>query len=334
MLYVTTRDKKDAYTAPRTLSNSCGPDGGRYLPFRMPRFSAEEIEALKDKSFGQSVADMLNLFFGTALTGWDVEFVIGRYPVKIASVSNRILVSELWRNLEGSYEKMERQLAARVCGCGGHEVTITSWLRIAIRISILFAVYGELQRQGSVDIHKSVDIAVNAGDFSLPMSVWYAREMGLPVGCIICACGDDSAPWDLLHNGQLRASDCESAAELERLVYGTLGLQEAQKFAFACQTGSAYSLRPDMVQRLRSGMFAAVVSADRMAAAIPNVYRTSSYILEPGAAMAYSGLMDYRARNGARNCALLMADRNPLDAAGEVSAAMNISRAELKELVK
>lgn len=333
MLYVTTRDNKDAYTAPRTLASDCGPDGGRYLPFRMPRFSGEEIASLKDKSFGQTMAQMLNLFFGTALTGWDVEFVIGRYPVKINAVSNRILAAELWRNLDGSYEKMERHLAAKICGCGFEEPVITSWLRIAIRVSTLFAVFGELQRQGLGD-DRGIDIAVSAGDFTLPMAVWYAREMGLNVGNIILGCGDTSCVWDLLHNGQMRSSDDQTAAEIERLVYGTLGLQEAQKFAFTCAEGGVYSLRPDMAAQLRKGMFSAVVSANRMTAVIPNVYRTNSYILEPDAAVSYGALMDFRAKNGAGRCALLLADRNPRDNAAEVAAAMNITQAQLKELLK
>ena len=51
MLYVTTRNNRDAYTAQRVLRENRGPDGGLYVPFREPVFSREEIDALKEKSF-------------------------------------------------------------------------------------------------------------------------------------------------------------------------------------------------------------------------------------------------------------------------------------------
>ena len=47
MLYVTTRNNRDAYTAQRVLRENRGPDGGLYVPFREPVFSREEIDALK-----------------------------------------------------------------------------------------------------------------------------------------------------------------------------------------------------------------------------------------------------------------------------------------------
>ena len=60
MLYVTTRDNRETYTANRALTESRGPDGGFYVPFRMPVFSEEEIRSLGDKSFGQCVSEVLN----------------------------------------------------------------------------------------------------------------------------------------------------------------------------------------------------------------------------------------------------------------------------------
>ena len=46
MLYVTTRNNRDAYTAQRVLRENRGPDGGLYVPKDFPHFSMEEIAAL------------------------------------------------------------------------------------------------------------------------------------------------------------------------------------------------------------------------------------------------------------------------------------------------
>ena len=69
MLYVTTRNNRDAYTAQRVLRENRGPDGGLYVPFREPVFSREEIDDLKEKSFHQCVAEVLNRLFNTVGRG-------------------------------------------------------------------------------------------------------------------------------------------------------------------------------------------------------------------------------------------------------------------------
>ena len=102
MLYVTTRNNRDAYTAQRVLRENRGPDGGLYVPFREPVFSREEIDALKEKSFHQCVAEVLNRLFNTKLTRWDVEFCVGRYPVRLVNLPQRIIAGECWHNPEWS----------------------------------------------------------------------------------------------------------------------------------------------------------------------------------------------------------------------------------------
>ena len=324
MLYITTREKYDAFTVARTLASDRGPEGGLYLPFKMPRFTASDLAALKEKTFGQTVADMLALFFGVRLSAWDIEFCIGRYPIRVAPMSQKVLVAECWRNLDGSYEKMERQIAARIVGSSAKDVNITSWMRVAIRICILVAVYGELQRLGFGD---TVDVSVPEEDFSLCAALVYCRQMGLPVGNIVCACKVGSDVWELLHNGVLRASALDNVPELERLLFATLGFDMAN----ASYAGRQFT--PDLRDEIRKGIYAAVVSVERMTAAIPNVYRTTSYIMEPGVAAAYSGLQDYRARTGESRIALLLADRNPGEAPRKIADALGITTDQLKELL-
>ena len=94
MLYVSTRNKMDSYTAYRTLHEEYAPDGGQFVPFRIPSFTNEEREALQEKSFSQIVADILNLFFAARLTGWDVECCIGRNPVRLERMNHRLIVAE------------------------------------------------------------------------------------------------------------------------------------------------------------------------------------------------------------------------------------------------
>ena len=84
MLYATTRSKADTYTAHRVLTSDRAPDGGLFVPFRMPTV---DIDKTRAGSFGDAVAQVLNLFFSTGITSWDVECCIGnnRYAPQSAA---------------------------------------------------------------------------------------------------------------------------------------------------------------------------------------------------------------------------------------------------------
>jgi len=292
-----------------------------------------KLQELAELSFGDCVALVLNRLFATRLTGKEVEFSIGRNPVRIKSAHQRTLVAELYRNLDGSYDKMEQRLAAKICSCFDCDEQITSWVSIAIRIAVLFGLFAEMGKQELAET--AVDISVPCGDFKLPMAAWYAREMGLPIGNIICACGQNSGVWDLLRHGEMRTATKESTfAELERLICGTLGVSQAVNYHTTCENGSIYVLQAEETQMLNRGIFCAVVSDDRVENAISSVYRTSASVLEKGSAVSYSGLMDYRAKTGESRTALLLADCNPADQAAFIAGAMNITKDALKELLR
>ncbi len=328
MLYVTTQNKHDTNTAHKTLFADRSGDGGLYLPFRMVTLDRQQVLELKDKSFGQCVAETLNRFFACRLTGWDVEFSIGRYPAKTVDLGQRILSSQTWHNQAWDYSWAERALAQKICGCAQEQPS--AWVKIAIRVAFLTGIFGSLLEQELVSPEAPVDVAVPGGDFSIPMSVWYARALGLPIANIICGCLENSPAWDLLHLGTVK-TDGAMPAFLEQLICETLGHREASRYADICSRGGTYSLLPVDAQKLRQGIFAGVVSRDRVGALIPSVYRTNSYILGPVTALAYGGLLDFRAKTGENRQALLLAERSPLCDGDFVANAMGITRDELKE---
>lgn len=340
MLYVTTRTKDDAFTAARSMNLDRGPDGGLFIPFHLPVFARQDITALGEKSFGQNVADILNLFFSTKLSGSDVDMAIGRMPVRHETMNFRIIVSELWHNADRRFSRVVEILAERIHPDGQIIGPPSNWVQTAVRIAVLFGVFGELQKAGEVRADSPVDIAVPTGDFSMPMASWYARKMGLPIGTIICGCNENRAVWELLHRGQMDTGvlavstntpedDYAIPPDLERLICESCGQEEAGSFFFSCGEGGTYAPSDVNCEAIRRGMFAAVVSKDRVSSIIPSVYRTNQYVFEPYAALAYGALADYRARKGLSNRALILCERDPRRYSETISKA--ITSAELKK---
>lgn len=344
MLYVTTRIKQDAFTANRALAENRGPEGGFFLPMRMPKFDASQIMELGNKSFSQNMADIVNLLFGSELDSWGMEFAVGRYPVKLVRLSARELVAETWHNPLWRFERLAIGVEKAIRQSDQVSSQPSDWLMIASRIAVLFGVFGELIHDGAVSAEKTMDVAVPSGNFSAVMAAWYAREWGLPIGTIVICCNENGGIWNLLNKGEIRtdavsvrtdtpACDYTVPTDLERLICAALGQAEVLRFCETCRKGGVYYLEKPQTERLRRGVQVSVVGGSRMESTIGNLYRTIGYITDPYTALVYSGLADYRARTGESRPALILSDESPAHSLGVVSRCLGLTPAELKKRI-
>ncbi len=336
MLYATTRSKTDSYTAHRTLHSDRAPDGGFFIPYRMPVLERSQILKLKDQSFSESVAQILNLFFTLGLTAWDVDCTIGRNAAKAIALSQKVFLVKLWDNPQGDFHYITERLYERICEDNA-ESNVTDWANICIRIAVLFGVYSMLQKQGI----NGFDVSVNSGDFSAPMAAWYARHMGLPIRKIICGCNENNAPWDFLHRGEMNTDlvkvvtevselDVANPEGLERLVYGTLGYDESQKYVKAVQEKGCYRVHPDMLEKLNHGMFVSVIGRGRPESVMTSVYKSTGCVLDPYTALSYGSLQDYRAKIGESNPTVMFWEKSPAKFLSVVQSATGLSKAEIE----
>ncbi len=339
MLYATTRNNSDPVTAHRALTEYNAPDGGLYRPYRLPELSEQEIAALKDKTFGKAAADILNLFFGCKLDGWDVEFAIGRYPIRCVPMSHRIVIAETWHNLDWDFSRMAQCL---VNLAAGEEIGQPGdWAITAVRIAALFGIVSDLLHSGTLQPGEKADISVASRDFSALMAAWYARKMGLPIASIVVCCNENSAPWDLIYKGQLRTGtqavatatpDCDHTLprSMERFIHECGGEAEVARYLDICKRGEVYIPSEDVYPVMRKDTHASVVGSKRVLSAIPNLYKTNSYLPGLYTALAYSGMLDYRARTGASRMAIVLSEQSPVCHADSVCAAMGIPPGELE----
>ena len=343
MLYVTTRSDSDVYTCARALNENRGRDGGFYVPFRLPVLSAEELEALRQKSFSSAVAEMLNRLFGTRVTAWDVECAAGRNPVRLRPLGHKILVLELWHNPKGELHWLVEALGSLL---RREEAPPEegAWTEIGIRMALLCGIFSRMIRENGISGKSPVDISCIAGTFSWVMGAWYARQMGLPIRNIVCTCNENNALWELLHHGQLRTdilsvdtgmpdADVVIPTGLERLIHGCGGSREVERFLDSCRRGRMYCPDDRVQERLRTGLHVSVVSSRRVASTIPSVYGTHGYIFSPYGALAYGGLLDCRVRTGESRCCLVLAEKSPLCDADLTAGALGIGAEELKHFI-
>lgn len=302
MLYVSTKNKTDSFTAYRVLHENKTPDGGLFAPFHLPVFSADDILKLKDQSFSETVAKMLNLFFSRHLSSWDVEFSIGRYPFRLETIGQRVVVAELWHNNQLDYQHIVSSLYKKLSDKPCQKVP--QWVCIAVEIAVLFGLFGELLRNG-ID---NADVALTDDVLDYPVAAWYARRMGLPIGFILCGCSESSGLWDLFRKGEASVNVSD---EMQRLIYENFGTDEAVRFINIRENGRIYRLRDAETEILCQGIYPSVIGADRIPTVLTSIHRTCGYTADPLTAAAYGAMQDYRAATGENRPTLLLSRHNP-----------------------
>ena len=344
MLYVTTRVRQDTFTAAHALNEDRGPEGGFFVPMRLPQYPAIEIRNLGKKSFSQNVAEVINLWFGTKLDGWSVEFAIGRYPVKFVNAGNRTLVAETWHNPAWHFERLARGVEKAIRQSDQICAVPTDWLLISSRIAVLFGIFGELIEKKVVSLDAPMDVVVPSGNFSAPMACWYARQMGLPIANILSCCNENGGAWSLIHKGELRTDAAVIKTEtpmcdhsvpegLERLIFSTLGLEHTIEFTECCRKGSTFYLEPHQLQELRRGLYATVVSKGQMESAVSSLYGSSGYLADLYTALCVSGIGAYRSKSGESRPALVISEESPRYHLELLARCLGTTAAELKNVI-
>lgn len=333
MLFVSARNKSEAYTASHALQKETCADGGRFVPAKIPVVDAQQLKQWKDASFSQVVCDVLNLFYTPQLDPAEVAFEIGKRPLKLYAMSHKIQVAEVWHNSTGDFRNTVNKLVRHILGAEEIPDMPVSWARISVWIAFLFAIYVQLLQQEQLTSGCVFDVAASTADFAVPVAVWYAKEMGLPVRTVICGCDDSGALWDLCNHAAANTPS-QIDPNMEHLLCSVLGQEEAAQFAAACASGKPYRISEEQSNQLKKCIFPAVVSERRLKTVIGSVYRTNSYILEPASALAFCGLLDYRVGAEETVPALMLMDLSPAHSGRLVSEALGITEKDLQRRMK
>ena len=305
MLYVSTRNQTDTFTAYRALNERAAPDGGMYIPFRLPKFTQEELNTLRSQNCCDVIAQMLNLFFGVHLSGLDVEFEISKTPFKTETMPHKFTVAECWKNPGYSYDYILKRLYGLMTENQVFSGMPVGWACVGTKIALLFGLYTVMGNA----MH-GIDVAVTAGDYSDLSAVAYAKAMGLPVDSIICACDDDSAFWDLINRGEYVSAEGE-LDYLESFLCVTFGNDIVAANNKTNQNKFMYRFDEEQQVTFTKNIFAAVVGDRRVDSVISNMYRTNGYVFDTEAAWAYAGLQDYRSSTGISKDTLLFSKNRP-----------------------
>ena len=333
MLYCTTINDSVTYNAHIPLEQSYANVGQIFVPQKFPLFSSRDIMDLQKKTFGQNIAEILNLFFDTELSGWDVDFCIGRSTMRIAQINNKLFTVELWHTPTDSFNYLISRLFNTVNKSATGKQP-SEWFQICIRIACLFAAFGSLFQSCTPSNNATVDLSLSGNDLAMPLAAFYAKRMGLPIGSLIITSDSNKCLWDLVHRGDVYLSERSESLSIgvERLIHGVLGRDAAARFRTTYNQGKVFRLEEEDLPVMNSGIFCAITGSERTQQTINSVYRTNQYILDPVTAMCIGGLNDYRARRGEHKLTVTFAEQSPKLHLECIEAATGLTKCKLSEL--
>lgn len=309
MLYVTTRDNTMTFSAQDTLSMDSCTNGGYFVPQELPVFTHDMLRSMQASRFSSTVADVLNLLFSLSFSSWDVDFSIGRSVAKFFELNRKVTVAELWHNPERSASSMVKNLHEMLCQKAQLKSRPTNWSVIAVHIAVYAGLYGQMVQNGLLEEGETMDLSLSSADFSEIMAAWYAKKMRLPIGNILCACLDDKTLWNAIHLGEYDStSGGIFQGNIERLVYGALGADEAAEYV---KSSGFYAVPKDRVSEFNDGLFVAVVGTARGESVMRSLSATNQYAMSLDSALCYGAIQDYRSKTGESRHALLIAKEKP-----------------------
>lgn len=178
--------------------------------------------------------------------------------------------------------------------------------RLVPQIVYYVYAYAKMARSGEIQTGERINVTVPTGNFGNILAAFYARNMGLPIGKLICASNENKVLYDFFATGSydrnrefvLTSSpsmDILISSNLERLIYRIAGNdpEKNRELMKSLQEQGRYEITDEMRGQL-SEFYGNYAGEDETSAMIRETYQESGYILDPHTAVAAAVYEKYR----------------------------------------
>ena len=198
-----------------------------------------------------------------------------------------------------------------------------NWGRLVPQIVYYFAAYAQLLKAGSIAFGDEVDFCVPTGNFGDILAGYYAKQMGLPVGKLVCASNRNNVLTEFFETGTYNARreffrttspsmDILVSSNLERLLYHITGsdAQVAAWMADLAEKGS-YTVNSTTLETIRADFAAGCASDEEVAQEIKAIYQKVGYLCDPHTAVAFKVAREYPAASQSHNPMVVLSTASP-----------------------
>ena len=215
--------------------------------------------------------------------------------------------------------------------------------RLVPQIVYYVYAYAKLLENEEIADGEELNVTVPTGNFGNILAAYYAKQMGVPIGKLICASNENKVLFDFFQTGTydrnrkfvLTSSpsmDILISSNLERLIY-TISGQDAKKDSELMEQlkeNGKYEITAEMKEKLKDFAGGYATEAETKAA-IHNVYKETGYVMDTHTAVASHVSRAYRKESGDSRKMLVASTASPYKFVRSVMSAIDETYAQMDE---
>lgn len=195
--------------------------------------------------------------------------------------------------------------------------------RLAPQVVYYYRAYADLVKAGRIREGDKVDFVVPTGNFGDILAGYFAKEMGLPVGKLVCASNANNVLTDFLRTGRYDrrrpfyktvspSMDILVSSNLERLLYLLSGDDKlVAGLMKSLSEEGAYEVPAEMLEKLHELFWAGCCDDEAAKAAIGKVWKEEHYLCDTHTAVAWDVAQQYKKENPAHNAVVVLSTASP-----------------------
>lgn len=195
--------------------------------------------------------------------------------------------------------------------------------------------YSKLYADGKINKGEAINVVVPTGNFGNILAAYYAKQMGIPIGKLICASNENKVLYDFFETGEydknrefmLTSSpsmDILISSNLERLIYKIAGEDAEVNSALMAQLSKEgkYTVTPQMKEQL-ADFYGNYATEEETAKAIKSMYENTEYVLDTHTAVATAVYKKYRSATKDNAVTVIASTASPFKFARSVMNAID-----------
>ena len=195
--------------------------------------------------------------------------------------------------------------------------------RLVPQIAYYVYAYAKLYAEGKLAKDQKINVVVPTGNFGNILAAYYAKNMGLPIGKLICASNENKVLFDFFQSGEYDKNrefilttspsmDILISSNLERLIYRIAGNDAAKnkEFMTSLAANGKYAITDEMKEEL-ADFYGNYATEEETAAVIKETYEKTGYIMDTHTAVAACTYKKYVSETGDEAVTVIASTASP-----------------------
>ncbi len=224
-----------------------------------------------------------------------------------------------------------------------------NWGRLVPQIVYYFSAYANLLKNNEITLGEKINFVVPTGNFGNILAGYYAKEMGLPVGKLVCASNENNVLTDFIKTGKYDRNrqfkttispsmDILISSNLERLLFIATDGSDAQtkEWMEQLRDNGSYEVTEDVKSKIADVFYAGCCNDLETKAEIKKTNEENSYVMDTHTAVAKKVYEDYKKETGDTTKTVIVSTASPFKFADSVLSAIkgNIESENEFEMLK